>query len=91
MAHHEVASPHQGGELLIGVDGERVADELDRVGCATNAENHRSIAVAERLGMSVITETTAPSDDETRMVAAVLLQVDRSDWLVTRSGRNERT
>ena len=38
---------------------------LDRVGCAATAENRRSIAVAERLGMSVITETTVPSDDGT--------------------------
>src|SRR6266487_303531 len=54
---------------------------LDRVGCATNAENRRSIGVAERLAMSVITETTVLNDDGTRMVAALLLQVDRNDWL----------
>jgi RimJ/RimL family protein N-acetyltransferase len=64
---------------------------LDRVGCATNAENRRSIAVAERLGMSVITETTVPSDDGTRMVVALLLQVGRNDWLLARNGRSERT
>lgn len=63
---------------------------LDRVGCVTNAENRRSIAVAERLGMSVITETSVPSDDGTRIVAALLLQVDRNDWLTTRSGQSER-
>ena len=64
---------------------------LDRVGCATNAENGRSIAVAERLGMSIITETTVPNADGTRMVAALLLQVDRNDWLMARNGRSERT
>jgi RimJ/RimL family protein N-acetyltransferase len=64
---------------------------LDRVGCATNAENRRSIAVAERLGMSVIAETTVLNDDGTRMVAALLLQVDRNDWLMARNGRSDRT
>jgi len=64
---------------------------LDRVGCATNAENRRSIGVAERLAMSVITETTVLNDDGTRMVAALLLQVDRNDWLMARNGRSERT
>src|SRR6266511_2401679 len=64
---------------------------LDRVGCATNAENRRSIGVAERLGMSVIAETMVPNDDGTRMVAALLLQVDRNDWLMACNGRSERT
>jgi RimJ/RimL family protein N-acetyltransferase len=64
---------------------------LDRVGCVTNAENRRSIRVAERLGMSVITETSVPSDDGTRMVTAMLLQVHRNDWLTARHGRGKRT
>jgi RimJ/RimL family protein N-acetyltransferase len=63
---------------------------LDRVGCVTNAENRRSTDVAERLGMSVITEISVPSDDGTRIVTALLLQVDRNDWL-TGNGRSERT
>jgi RimJ/RimL family protein N-acetyltransferase len=64
---------------------------LDRVGCVTNAQNRRSIGVAERLGMSVITKTNVPSDDGARMVAALLLEVDRKDWLTARNGRGERT
>jgi ribosomal-protein-alanine N-acetyltransferase len=62
---------------------------LDRVGCVTNAQNRRSISVAERLGMSAITETSVPSDDGTRMVTALLLQVDRNAWLV-RPHRSKR-
>ena len=61
------------------------------MGCVTNAENRRSIGVAERLGMSVITETSVPSDDGTRTVTALLLQVDRNNWLTARGGRSERT
>ena len=64
---------------------------LDRVGCVTNADNRRSTGVAERLGMSVIIETSVPSDDGTRMVTALLLQVDRNDWLTARNDRSERT
>jgi RimJ/RimL family protein N-acetyltransferase len=64
---------------------------LDRVSCVTNAENRRSIGVAERLGMSVITATSVSSDDGTHMVTALLLQVDRSNWLTARNGRSERT
>jgi RimJ/RimL family protein N-acetyltransferase len=64
--------------------------ELDRVGCVTNAENRRSIRVAERLGMRVITETSVPSDDGTRQVTALLLQVDRNDW-PTANARSDRT
>jgi hypothetical protein len=41
--------------------------------------------------MSVITETSVPSDDGTRMVTALLRQVDRNNWLAARNGRSERT
>jgi len=41
--------------------------------------------------MSVIIETSVPSDDGTRMVTALLLQVDRNDWLTARNDRSERT
>jgi RimJ/RimL family protein N-acetyltransferase len=61
---------------------------LDRVGCVTNAENRRSVAVAERLGMNVITETMVPSDDGTSMVAALLFQVASNDWLAVRARRS---
>ena len=53
---------------------------LDRVGCVTNRENRRSVAVAERLGMNVIIETMVPSDDGTSMVAGLLFEVIRSQW-----------
>jgi RimJ/RimL family protein N-acetyltransferase len=52
---------------------------LDRVGCITNAQNLRSIGVAERLGMRVIRVASVPSDDGARTVSALLLEVARSD------------
>ena len=50
---------------------------LDRVGCATNAENRRSVAVAERLGMSFITEATVQREDGNGLVTAALFQIAR--------------
>ena len=64
---------------------------LDHVGCVTNAENLRSVAVAERLGMSLITQASVPSDDGTRMVAATLFQIARDDWLTARNDRSPLT
>jgi RimJ/RimL family protein N-acetyltransferase len=63
---------------------------LDRVGCVTNAENLRSVRLADRLGMSVIAEARVPSDDATRMVTATLFQVTREDWLTARTDRGPR-
>lgn len=63
---------------------------LDRVGCVTNAENLRSVRLAERLGMSVIAEARLPSDDATRMVTATLFQIARDDWLMARTDRGPR-
>jgi RimJ/RimL family protein N-acetyltransferase len=63
---------------------------LDRVACVTNAQNLRSIAVAERLGMSVITQASVPSDDGTRMASALLLEIARSDWLALRNNQSVR-
>jgi RimJ/RimL family protein N-acetyltransferase len=63
--------------------------ELDRVGCVTNAENRRSVAVAERLSMSLIGETRVLRDDRTRTVAALLFQITRRDWLTARNNRGE--
>ncbi len=60
---------------------------LDRVGCVTSAENRRSIGVAERLGMSFVTEASVPSDDGTHQVTAAVFQLDRARWLV----RNDRS
>jgi len=50
---------------------------LDRVGCITGAENHRSVALAERLGMSFITQAMVPRDDGQGLVAAALFQIAR--------------
>jgi RimJ/RimL family protein N-acetyltransferase len=63
---------------------------LDRVGCVTNAQNLRSIRVAERLGMGVIRVASVPSDDGTRTVSALLLEIARSDWLAIRDNQGKR-
>jgi RimJ/RimL family protein N-acetyltransferase len=63
---------------------------LDRVGCVTNAENLRSVAVAERLGMSNISEASVPTDDGNRMVTAMLFQISRDDWLTAGHYRSPR-
>jgi RimJ/RimL family protein N-acetyltransferase len=48
---------------------------LDRVGCVTNAENRRSLALAHRLGMRLITEATVPRDDGKGHVRVALLEI----------------
>jgi RimJ/RimL family protein N-acetyltransferase len=53
---------------------------LDRVGCVTNAENDRSLAVARRLGMNVVAEVTGPRDDGHGTVTAAILTVGRDYW-----------
>jgi RimJ/RimL family protein N-acetyltransferase len=63
--------------------------ELDRMGCVTNGDSRRSVAVAERLGMTPIGETRVPRDDPTRTVAALLLHITRGDWLTVRNNRSE--
>jgi RimJ/RimL family protein N-acetyltransferase len=50
---------------------------LDRVGCVTGAENRRSVALAERLGMSFITEAMVQRDDGQGLVAVALFQIAR--------------
>ncbi|MDQ1508211.1 MAG: hypothetical protein QOG50_55 [Actinomycetota bacterium] len=50
---------------------------LDRVGCVTGAENRRSVALAERLGMSFITEAMVQRDDGQGVVAVALFQIAR--------------
>ena len=61
---------------------------LGRVGCVTNVENRRSVAVAERLGMSVITDTTLARDDGTGTTTARLLHISREDWIANQDSRN---
>jgi RimJ/RimL family protein N-acetyltransferase len=53
---------------------------LDRVGCVTGAENLRSVALAERLGMRFVTEATVQRADGNGMVAVAVFQVSRADW-----------
>jgi RimJ/RimL family protein N-acetyltransferase len=64
---------------------------LDRVGCVTNAENRRSVAVAERLSMSLIGETRVPRDDQAGTVTALIFHVTRRDWLTTRNDQGEHS
>jgi RimJ/RimL family protein N-acetyltransferase len=54
--------------------------ELDCVGCVTNAENHRSVRVAERLGMGLIAHVSVPRDDESRSIEAALYQITNLDF-----------
>lgn len=53
---------------------------LRAVGCITNRENTRSVALARRLRMEVIAEHEGPRDDGLRIVVALLLRVDRGQW-----------
>jgi RimJ/RimL family protein N-acetyltransferase len=50
---------------------------LPAVGCVTNRENSRSVAVALRLRMEVVAEQQVPRDDEAKSVVALLMRVDR--------------
>lgn len=49
------------------------------VGCVTDAENRRSVALARRLGMTVVGETAVPPDGN-GTVTALLLQVTSDLW-----------
>ena len=62
---------------------------LDRVGCVTNAENLRSVRLAERLGMSRFAQVTVPRDDGSRMVEATLFQITSRDWLALRDEQSQ--
>jgi RimJ/RimL family protein N-acetyltransferase len=52
---------------------------LERVGCVTGAENQRSVALAERLGMRFIGTATVQRDDGASARAA-LYEIGRDDW-----------
>ena len=58
---------------------------LDRVGCVTGAENLRSVALAERLGMSFITRAPVQRDDGKGIVSVALFHIARDDWLAARA------
>jgi RimJ/RimL family protein N-acetyltransferase len=53
--------------------------QVDAVGCITNALNERSIAVAQRLGMQRVGETTGPRPDG-QLVDAVILRIEKQRW-----------
>ncbi len=60
--------------------------QLDHVGCITNADNHRSVALARRLGMHVVAQEIEPRDHEDGGVVVVILVVDRRTWLALDHG-----
>jgi RimJ/RimL family protein N-acetyltransferase len=64
---------------------------LDRVGCVTNADNLRSVAVAERLGLRFITEAPVLREDGKGVVSAALFQIARDEWLAARADRSPST
>jgi RimJ/RimL family protein N-acetyltransferase len=64
---------------------------LDRVGCVTDAQNRRSVALAERLGMSVIADMNVPRDDGTGEVTARLMELRREVWKARAVDRAPRT
>jgi RimJ/RimL family protein N-acetyltransferase len=53
---------------------------IPAVGCVTNRENSRSLAVARRLRMEVIGAHRVLRDDGLRSVVALLLRVDHAQW-----------
>jgi RimJ/RimL family protein N-acetyltransferase len=53
---------------------------LERVGCVTGAGNQRSVALAERLGMRLISTATVQRDGGGSALVA-LYEIARDDWL----------
>ena len=66
---------------LLGQAFDRM--RLDRVGCVTNADNDRSVAVARRLGMTAFARQSGLSDDGARTVTGLLMATDRESWWST--------
>ena len=61
---------------------------LERVGCVTNAENLRSVALAERLGMSLIMTLPVRRYDGRGFDSAALFHIAGADWIAGRSDRH---
>lgn len=55
--------------------------QLGRIGCVTSADNHRSVALAGRLGMNTAAEAIEPRGDGDGGGVVLILQVDRRTWL----------
>jgi RimJ/RimL family protein N-acetyltransferase len=53
---------------------------VEAVGCVTNADNERSVAVARRLGMQPVGEVTGLRDDGLKTVTAAIFRVERDSW-----------
>jgi RimJ/RimL family protein N-acetyltransferase len=53
---------------------------IDAVGCVTNNENQRSVAVAQRLGMKPVGEVTGLRDDGLKTITALILRIDNGRW-----------
>jgi RimJ/RimL family protein N-acetyltransferase len=56
------------------------AMELDHVGCVTNPANGRSVALARRLGMNLMTEVAVARDDGHGSVVVAILMVSSDAW-----------
>jgi len=54
---------------------------LDRVGCVTAADNVRSVALAERLGVRILATASVQRDDGQGNVSVSLFHLSRDDWL----------
>jgi RimJ/RimL family protein N-acetyltransferase len=53
---------------------------LNQVGCVTNLNNRRSVALARRLGMNAVAQEAVPSDGG-QDFTALILRVDRNAWI----------
>jgi len=53
---------------------------VDAVGCVTNRDNERSVAVATRLGMESVGKATGLRDDGLKTVRALILRINRGNW-----------
>ena len=54
---------------------------LDRVCSIPQADNPRSVRVAERLGLSLIRSVVVPANDRRSEVEALIYEISRDDWL----------
>jgi len=53
---------------------------IDAVGCVTNEDNERSVAVASRVGMESVGKVTGLRDDGLKTVTALILRTDHARW-----------
>ena len=95
VAHEQLPSVTVGWRFSPSVWGKGYATEaasavldqafttmaLGRVGCVTDAANHRSVALVERLGMTVIATAPVRRDDGKGTVLVSLFQLAGDDWL----------